>query len=192
MNFLDKQFGRMGNRMFQMAFCYAYARDKGINYYFQDPKWFERYGDEIKSLYRQDGPPLDYVSVHIRRAGNPQNPSEPAYAKNSFYQNLWESGYYENAIKWFPEDKLLIFSDDIEWCKKNITWESTAFHEGNELEDFSAMARCKHNIIANSSYSWWAAYVNENPKKIVIAPKKWFTDPSYEQFIGFPKEWIRI
>jgi len=93
-----------------------------------------------------------------------------------------------------------IFSDDIEWCKKNFEWvEQKFFIEGNMVEqDFELIKNCKHNIIANSSLSQWAAYFNNNLKKIVIAPKVFTMFPkknfNKNRVIcdGLPNDWIRI
>ena len=175
MNFLDKTFGRLGNRLFQTAFFYSYARDKGIDFYYQDPVWFERYGDEIKQIFKQEGEPLDYVAIHVRRGD---------YVNNPFYVDLCHTQYYSKAVcEFIASQKVLIFSDNIDFCKNYF--KDFSEYLGNkieysenksELEDFNLMTRCKHQIIANSSFSWWAAYLNPNPNKKVIAPKAWYSD----------------
>jgi len=182
-NFLDKTFGRLGNRMFQTAFFYSYARDKGIDFYYQDPVWFERYGDEIKELFKQEGEPLDYVAIHVRRGD---------YVNNPFYVDLTQTTYYQDAMDRFSGVKFLVFSDDINWCKAQAMFsrDNVEFSNKTELEDFNLMTRCKHQIIANSSFSWWAAYLNPNPNKKVIAPKAWYADGV--ERTKCPKEWIRI
>ena len=78
----------------------------------------------------------------------------------------------------FPNEKFLVFSDDIDWCKKQPIFKDCEFSEGTELEDLNLMASCKHNIIANSSFSWWAGYLNPNADKRVIAPleTKYYSD----------------
>jgi hypothetical protein len=70
----------------------------------------------------------------------------------------------------------IIFSDDISWCKENLSFlNNKIFIEGNtDFQDLYLMSKCKNNIIANSSFSWWGAWLNTNKDKIVIAPKKWF------------------
>jgi hypothetical protein len=72
-------------------------------------------------------------------------------------------------------DNLLLFSDDIDWCKENLKFPiNTHFIEEDETISLYLMASCDHNIIANSSFSWWGAWLNENPNKIIIGPKTWF------------------
>jgi hypothetical protein len=68
-----------------------------------------------------------------------------------------------------------VFSDDINWCKQNLSFPKMQFVEGQDnIEDLWFMSLCSNNIIANSSFSWWGAWLNNNPEKKVIAPKNWF------------------
>lgn len=115
------------------------------------------------------------IAVHIRRGDY--------IKKNSIYTNLGESDYYDKAIEYI-RDKVenpvfYLFSDDTEWIKEKYRGKEFVIvedYEGkSEQEDLILMSKCKHNIIANSSYSWWAAWINCNNKKIVIAPKEWFS-----------------
>lgn len=204
----DKIFGRLSNRMFQMAALLAYCWDNGYHMFVQDEKYFKKYEKEIRQIYGDgiDQRNKGYVGIHVRRAKNPINPDEPAYAENPFYENLMhhlhedmEANYYFRAMGYFrhlgQSLKFKVFSDDIEWCKKQLIFKAddTEFVEGGtEISDMNEMASCEHNIIANSSFSWWAAWLNPNPNKIVIAPKKWFSNPEDEKFIGIPNIWIRI
>lgn len=187
MKMLDKIFGRAGNRMFQMAFCYAYAKDNGTDFYFQDPKFFEKYEKEIKEMYSQNIIPSDYVGIHVRRAGNPTNPAEPNYSDNPFYVDLSKTDYYERAMNMFPLHDFMVFSDDIEWCKKQPLFKNCIFSDKNEEEDFNRMAGCRALIIANSSFSWWAGYLCQG---MVVAPKVWYTDGV--ERTKTPKSWLRI
>src|SRR3990167_6444699 len=107
---LEIQFGRLGNKMFQYAFLYAESRKRATDFYFQDPKFFEGYEDEIKQLFGQDIGYLTQVGVHVRRGANPSNPAEPKYSENPFYINLCDTDYYERAMAMFPNQKFVIFS----------------------------------------------------------------------------------
>lgn len=196
----DKIFGRLSNRMFLMAAWYAHSKDNDIPFFAQDEKYFEKYADKIRDLYSDGIKTWNRVSIHVRRAKNPINPEEPAYSENGFYADLghhahedMSDNYYVRAMKMFPDDKFVVFSDDIEWCKQQEMFKDCEFSEGwDEISDLNAMASCKHNIIANSSFSWWAAWLNPNPNKIVIAPKQWFANPADEHLIGIPSTWIRV
>lgn len=87
-----------------------------------------------------------------------------------------------------------IFSNDIEWCKKNIQLPHSYYVNCNKgkdsWQDMFLMSKCKHNIIANSTFSWWGAYLNENPQKIVISPSK-LTNRGDSPDL-FPDSWIKL
>jgi hypothetical protein len=185
----QKIFGRLGNSMFQYAYIYAQAR-KGVipDIYVQDPVYFDEYRDEIRQLFAIKQEPLDMVAIHVRHGANPINVDEPKYCENPFYVNLMDTDYYEKAMMLFPDSDFLIFSDDIEWCKEQSLFAGCEFSEGlNELDDMNLMANCKGIIMANSSFSWWGAYLS-NAK--VVAPIEWYKD-TQERTKLLP-EWIRI
>jgi len=118
------------------------------------------------------------VSLHIRRG------DYIILSKNKSGQALCPISYYEKAIKYIGQNVenpyFFIFSDDIQWVKENLPIQYNAeFIDINSKapeKDLILMKNCKDNIIANSSFSWWGAWLNENPKKIVIAPKMWMND----------------
>jgi hypothetical protein len=132
--------------------------------YVQDESFFEGYEDEIKQLFSEGITPIDQVAIHVRRGD---------YVGNSFYVDLMETDYYERAMEEFPGEKFLVFSDDIEWCKKQEIFKDCEFSGSDELTDFNRMAGCKGVIMANSSYSWWAAYLSKGK---VVAPLEWYSD----------------
>ncbi len=109
--------------------------------------------------------------------------------------------YYINAIdlisKKSGDPVLFVFSDDIPWVQENLKVPyNTHFIDWNSgdqsYEDLRLMSLCKHNIIANSSFSWWGAWLNTNDSKIVVAPAKWFagTEVDYSDII--PANWIKL
>lgn len=120
--------------------------------------------DDVKALARQirSG---NSVSIHVRRTD---------YSKFNW---LLDMSYYVRAVgeieKCVEDPEFYIFSDDIPWCVANIPFHCREFVLKDELSDFWLMSQCKHNIIANSTFSFWAAYLNENPEKIVIYPSDW-------------------
>ena len=144
--------------------------------FFQSYKYFESYEKEIQSLFSPSDKILAYlnkkykpnnkVSIHIRR-GDYVNLSE-------FHHNL-NIDYYKNSVDYFRGSEFLVFSDDIEWCKKELNGEKFTFVSGEaDYIDLYLMSLCKNNIIANSTFSWWAAYLNTNSDKKVVYPNKWF------------------
>lgn len=179
--------GGLGNNLFQFAYIYTQAR-KGLipDIYLQDPKYFEGCAEEIRALYGQGVEPIDMVSIHVRRGKNPAVPNEPAYSDNPFVVNLCKTDYYTEAMNQFPGEKFLLFTDDKEFCR--VTFPDIQMYEGkDEIEDFNAMAGCRGHIIANSSFSWWAAFVGGGK---TVAPKNWYTDGV--ERTKTPDNWIRI
>jgi len=154
--------------------------------YVQSEEYFKDYADEIRALYSSGITKIDMVSIHVRRGD---------YVGNKFYVDLFENGYYERAMEMFPSESFLVFSDDIEWCKKQEVFSGCEFANGNEIDDLNLMASCKAHIIANSSYSWWASYLGGGK---TIAPKDWYTLSSpndKEDLIAstrIPSTWLRI
>lgn len=113
------------------------------------------------------------VSIHIRRGD---------YLNNYIHGNIANEIYFTNAISYInsliKNPSYFVFSDDIEWCKQNLEFNNkVTFISGNEQcveQDIILMSQCKHNIISNSSFSWWAQELNKNPNKIVVTPEYWF------------------
>ncbi len=176
-------FGRLGNQMFQMAFLVAYAKDHDTDIYLQDEYYFKDHEKLIRALYSSDIPDrTDAVAIHVRRGD---------YVNNPFYVDLYTDGYYKRAMKKFPNENFLVFSDDLEWCKQQPIFKNCQFFHGNEIEDMNKMASCKAHIIANSSFSWWGAWLHPTyPANKVIVPKNWFTD-GVERTV-LPKHWKKL
>ena len=135
------------------------------------------------------------VSVHLRRGDYVTD-----NVTNKFH-GVSSEGYYKKAISYIKnkEDNpvFFIFSDDIKWCKDNFTIpHKTIYIDVNSpdkgFEDMRLMSLCKHNIIANSSFSWWGAWLNNNPGKIVIAPRKWLRSIIIDTQSMFPNDWISL
>lgn len=188
---LRKNFGGLGNRLFQLAYVYSQARKLEVpDIYLQDPALFEPFTEEIRALYMQEVQPIDMVSIHVRRGD---------YVNNPFYVDLTRTQYYNDAIAEFPKDtRFLVFcsdrqegSDDIsdmEFCKRMFPEHNFEFFRGEtEIEDWNAMAGCKSHIIANSSFSWWAAFAGGGN---TIAPILWYGDG--RPGIPLPDEWIKL
>ena len=105
--------------------------------------------------------------------------------------------YYEKAVKLFPPEALFVVcSDNIEWCKSHLAHiaPNIVFIEGNEYYyDFYLMSLCHHNITANSTFSWWAAYLNRNPEKVIVTLDNWFGKWwTHSTTHIVPKSWIKI
>ena len=144
---------------------------------------------KAKSLLEEIGS-NESVSLHIRRTD---------YIGKAVGE-VCTPGYYKKAIQHIEDLKnnirLYVFSDDIEWVRSNLAFShptifvDKTYTENIDWMDMQLMSKCKHNIIANSSFSWWAAWLNDNPKKIVIAPNEWNFKKNINDII--PPEWITI
>lgn len=122
--------------------------------------------------------------------------SNPEAAK---IHNVCTMKYYNNAIKYMKErldnPVFYVFSDDIKWVEANFKSEEPVIFvdTANWQEDLYYIQKCKHSIVANSSFSWWAAWLNTNKEKIVIAPQKWFSDDSGLDYSNIvPKSWVKL
>lgn len=109
--------------------------------------------------------------------------------------------YFDSALKHIQskvskEIEVFIISDDIEWCKDNIKFsQKMHFVSQPSIKDFEEiilMTHAKHLIISNSTFGWWGAWLNQNPGKIIVAPKQWFKNPKLKQEDIVPSSWIRI
>ena len=118
------------------------------------------------------------VSLHVRR-------TDYVDEEHIHIHNICTEKYYKDAIdkirKRYPSAVFFIFTDDKEWCRDhfkgpNFIVVELEEGEGTDIAEMTLMSRCKHHIIANSSFSWWAAWLNDSPEKIVIAPQKWINN----------------
>ena len=150
--------------------------------HFQSTKFFQHALDEVRWYLRmKDEPPQnDYVAIHVRRGDY-----------SGQYHPLIPESYYRSAMQLFPNSKFLVFSDDIQACKKMFGAEVEYSEGRNYLDDFKLLKRCNSFIIANSSYSAIAAVLGDAPDKKVVAPRPWF-GAGYAQITGediYEKDW---
>ncbi|MDO5756250.1 MAG: alpha-1,2-fucosyltransferase [Rhodobacterales bacterium] len=192
----DDRFLRMGNNS-----C--------LRGYWQSERFFEDVKPIIAQEFRILTPPsranidmadriraVNAVSLHIRRGDYVSNPSANAV------HGLCDMGYYARALDLIAERtptaiEVFVFSDDPDWARDNL---HTAVprvivdlnDSDHQYEDLRLMSLCSHNIIANSSFSWWGAWLNPSTQKTVIAPRQWFRQPSKHNPDICPPEWNRI
>lgn len=132
------------------------------------------------------------VSVHIRR-GDYQS---EAFLKG--FGTCCSINYYKQAIQLlknkYPKALFVFFSDDMDWVKDNLSDYNSIYvthnHGNDSWQDLYLMSICQHNIIANSTFSWWGAWLNSNPDKIVVAPKRWWSTIEEDDVV--PSSWIRL
>ena len=172
-----------------------HGRDVTLVGFFQSEKWFENAKDEVKAAFPLKHYPKyeGYVSIHVRRGDYVTNSNSfPPVTMDYIYEAEMKISMLEND----RDLPVLVFSDDIEWCKKNFTFNAEYNEDSNEYTALSKMASCSHHIMANSTFSWWAAYLGFNPDRIVVSPssKNWF-GPGFtgsEPTDLIPQTWIQI
>ena len=175
--------------------------------YWQSEKYFAAMANEIRIEFSFKLPLIDQnadfvekisskdsVSLHVRRNDFVNN------SKIAAVHGLCSMEYYKSAIKYISdrvkEPHFFVFSDDPIWVKNNLKLDYPCdfidHNRGAESNnDMRLMSLCKHNIIANSSFSWWGAWLNPNPDKLIIAPKRWFFDQKDVQDL-LPMGWIKL
>ena len=138
---------------------------------------------------------VEAVSVHIRRGDYVAN------AQTNAYHGTCSLDYYSQAIEFVrsrvERPHLFVFSDDPDWTRANLVADLPTTYVSANLSDrgyrdMQLMSCCRHHIIANSSFSWWGAWLNPEPAKIVVAPARWFAKPGTDTSDLVPKEWNRI
>lgn len=179
-----------------------------IEGFFQSEMYFKCIEERIRNDFRFASLPDDQnrkainmitegpsIAIHVRRGD---------YVEKQRYQDSYavcSPEYYKSAVEYIakscPNPTLFVFSDDIKWAKRNLKLPYECVYISHNTgkknyEDMRLMSLCTHNVIANSTFSWWAAWLNSNPDKIVVAPKRWFNDDKIVQTDIIPKEWIRI
>ncbi len=177
-----------------------------IKGYWQSETYFKEYEKEIKTIFKFNNTfnvlnsnisneikKNNSISIHIRRGDFllERNKNHQTNLKNYYSEAIIE------ASKLYNNKKFFIFSDDPEWVSKNFPIDTENLivdinHGSNSYLDMHLMSLCKTNIIANSSFSWWGAWLNSNNNKNIFAPRNWFNDKSICTKSLIPNSWIII
>jgi hypothetical protein len=173
--------------------------------WWQSYKYFEKYKDVIKKDFNLKNPPASNIQkladeiakvnslcMHIRRGD---------YVGNKNHEVV-NTEYYKKSLEYIKNntkiDHIYIFSDDIKWCKENIKFEFPTTFVGDEYAGYKdeghmyLMNKCHNFIIANSSFSWWGAWLAEYHNKIIVAPKYWLPNKNIDTQDLVPDNWIRL
>ncbi len=207
----EKLYYSLGDLEMDLSILKSNPKHQYLNGYFANPAYFDSIRTKLlqnitlkdtlksqvfidKELWVKQN---QFISVHIRRAD---------YISDKGANQLFETlgrDYYDRCISYFESietnsKKFLFFSDDIEWVKSEFRDIDEAYfiedpNLNKDYYDLMLMASCEHNIIANSTFSWWGAWLNQNPDKIVLAPEKWYSNKEYQAFYEktnfTPKNW---
>lgn len=203
--FGDQHYDQAPVKFFPQVFAFPQKNEYLIGL-FQSYKYFEDCRDDILKEFRFDESRLsdatrqmavqmqrcNSVSIHVRRGDY----------MNGYYYNMLgkvcDLEYYQRAIaeirRYIENPQFFVFSDDREYVVKNLLLDNAVYVDFNRgadsWQDMYLMSRCHHNIIANSTFSWWGAWLNTHQDKIVVAPPRWFNDMEKDDII--PPEWKRV
>jgi hypothetical protein len=177
--------------------------------YWQDERYFSTHADMIRSELTLPEEAWSHIghtlrdrikqqrcaSLHVRR-------TDYLKPENARYFALCTERYYRQAIEILREkngiERLFIFSDDVEWIRSRLpryiphTIISDPQHGLSDMEELALMSQCDHHIIANSSFSWWGAWLNPSSDKHVIAPDTWYIHPRFEGHSPAAASWTKI
>jgi hypothetical protein len=172
-----------------------------LNGYFQSEKYFIDFKDDIKRIFVIDDNDKKLIrdilpifktsnkpitSVNIRRGD---------YLKNQNYHNICPYEYFKKSIDLIGDSYFIFISDDLNWVKENFKNNDNYFFPNlkSDILDLSIMTMCNNNIISNSSFGWWGAYLNDTKNSLKIAPGQWFGEkgPSDTNDI-IPNNWIKL
>lgn len=209
-----KQFASFRHKCFIAEPHYQYwagiagaPQDCYLSGYWQSEKYFSDVAAQIREdftfLLPLEGKNADFaqriaegraISLHIRRGDYVSNQQTTAT------HGLCSIDYYQDAIRYIAErvqnPQFFVFSDDIAWVRDNLKIDFPHHYVGHNsgtqsYNDMRLMSLCKHHIIANSSFSWWGAWLNASREKIVIAPKKWFVADTDTSDL-YPLGWVSL
>lgn len=177
-----------------------------LNGYFQSENYFAEIADsllrdfiplaplttenaEVARLARNS----ESVAIHVRRGDYVTNPN------TLLTHGVCSSDYYEKAVALMHErlarPRFFVFTNDMDWARENLTLgDDAVFVSGNENSpevDIHLMAQCRHYIIANSTFSWWGAWLNPGRDKLVVAPERWFANGLVADDL-VPDDWLRL
>ena len=189
---------------FTKSYAYPFLYFKG---FYQSERFFKDVDGEVRqafafdlnkanaesqTLARQIKENPHAVSLHVRRGDY----MEPKFYKR--YGTVCSQAYFQRAVEMMlaqvPQAHFYIFSDDVEWVQQNLRLPRATVVSCNRgadsWQDMMLMSLCRHNIICNSTFSWWGAWLNANPEKRVIAPSRWLADVDMPYII--PETWIKV
>ena len=201
-----KLFNIKNTEYVEQGFSYNSNLDYQKSYFaglWQSEKYFLEIKDEVKDFFTFSDPQdrtniellkkikdSDSVSIHVRRGD---------YLNSPLHGGICDVDYYKNAIEYIRTNiespVVFIFSNDMQWSKENLHLSDANYIDWNQgvnsFRDMQLMSECKHNVIANSTFSWWGAWLNKNSDKIVIAPSKWFNSEDLDTRDLIPDGWIK-
>jgi hypothetical protein len=176
--------------------------------YWQSERYFADVAEILREEFAVRSEPASYyaglaetagstnsVSVHVRRGDYASDPATRGT------HGICDGSYYRRCVDYVRErvadPRFFVFSDDPAWARENVRVDAGAVYvDGpvpeNDCEDLRLMSLCRHNVIANSTFSWWGAWLNTNPARIVLTPARWFADDDLDTRDLIPDSWVRM
>ncbi len=189
----------------EKSFAYEeipFIEDVKLFGYFQSESYFKHCEDKIRELLTFNDSIQNSMKSKYGEILNPNTITCSIHVRRGDYigsqlHDVCGLPYYQNAIQEMNSrtkvDLFLVFSDDSLWAEQNLKGENFIFINGNSnVEDLYLQTQCTHNIICNSTFSWWGAWLNANMDKIVIVPEKWLNQESYDTKDVIPESWVKI
>jgi hypothetical protein len=176
--------------------------------YWQSENYFAAVADRVRAAFRFRHPPDDANAAYLDRIA--AGPAIAVHVRRGDYASVPEitavygvcgPDYYREAADYLQRivrgARYLVFSDDPDWAEQNLKWpgpsEVVRHNVGKrDADDLRLMAACDHFVIANSSFSWWGAWLANKPGKVVVAPKRWFAGGGQAEADRVPNEWVRL
>ncbi len=175
--------------------------------YWQSERYFADFADEIRSDLRFAEEPstgvglllehlgsVESVSVHVRRGSAPDYRGDLAHWASADF-GLLGATYYEAGMNLVADRvegaRFYVFTDDPAWCFGNLPG-VLVMPTNPGLDDLRLMSACRHHVVANSSFSWWAAWLNPSPEKIVVGPVDFAEDRRYDSPDYLPESWLKV
>ncbi len=157
--------------------------------YWQTEKYFAHIAELVREKFQFQGVRTRYVhtvALHVRRQD---------YVNLQYFHGMPTLDYYREAVAYIRRQvayhcPVVVFSDDPQWCFENFPSDFQIANGGNKYDDLKLMASCDYAVIANSSFSWWGAWLG--PQKLVVSPKQWFSDPKTDYSDIVPDKWVKL
>lgn len=196
-----KQHGQLS--VFRRSFRWPFIYFKG---FYQSEIFFQDIKDEVRKAFTFDKGKANLLTHQLLRELDSTDHTVSIHVRRGDYlqDKHWASlgcictpQYYMHAVEYIKQHvanpRFYVFSDEPEWIKQHLQLDNATYVDWNKAEDswqdMMLMSHCRHNIICNSTFSWWGAWLNPNPNKIVIAPDKWNNAVRSDGIV--PKEWIQ-
>jgi hypothetical protein len=169
--------------------------------FWQSEKYFAHIADNVRRAFTFKTSTIESVSRLAARVRGPNSiflhVRRGDYVNLQYYHGMPSLDYYKNGVRQIramnSDAEVFVFSDDRSWCRENFPSDYYIIEGTDKFEDLYLMSLCQHAVIANSSFSWWGAWLRDaRPRRMVIAPAQWFTTPTLDTQDLIPDRWSKL